>query len=261
MRGHFVHLCNIMSCHSFVFICLTVSSVHLFLCQSSCCGINVAEPAGQDLFALPAAFWAALPEPETAVCPATHYQPRTWPQRESHRNPGIPQQGYSVLCYCFRMQICSTVVLKCFVYLCIYYYVWFVYYIIKDSSPLGSSSKCVASTQENSVVVFWKKLDVCFPTDRLVDMLLQMGSSCVICTWKIDFHVLFAIKSKHCSSLLKPEASVLYVTVYVLTTNTSLLPSCGCLGLQRWPDIKQFHRQQENQHCNWERPRWVQNRP
>lgn len=44
---------------------------------------NVSESAGQDLFAVPSSFWAALPEPEAAICPAAHLQPRARPQRES----------------------------------------------------------------------------------------------------------------------------------------------------------------------------------
>lgn len=45
--------------------------------------VHVSEPAGQDLFALPASFGAALPEPETAVGTAAHIQPRPRSPRES----------------------------------------------------------------------------------------------------------------------------------------------------------------------------------
>lgn len=34
---------------------------------------------------------------------------------------------------------------------------------------------------------------------------------------------------------------------------------CGLPGLQRWPDIYWFYRQQENQRCDWQRPWWVEN--
>lgn len=41
--------------------------------------VYVLEPAGEDLFTLPATFRAALPEPEAAVRPATHLQPHARP--------------------------------------------------------------------------------------------------------------------------------------------------------------------------------------
>lgn len=58
---------------------------------------NLPEPAGKNLFALPPTVWAALPELEAAVCPATRLEPRT--ECESPRNPVQQQQGY--LCVLF----------------------------------------------------------------------------------------------------------------------------------------------------------------
>lgn len=45
--------------------------------------VHDSEPAGQDLFALPAPFGAALPEPEAVVGAAARLQPRPGSQRES----------------------------------------------------------------------------------------------------------------------------------------------------------------------------------
>lgn len=43
-------------------------------------------------------------------------------------------------------------------------------------------------------------------------------------------------------------------------TRFAQFPSCGWPGLQRWPDIHHFHRQQKSQQHYWQRPRWVKNR-
>lgn len=60
--------------------------------------INVSEPASQDLFAVPATFWAALPESEAVVSPAAHLQLRAWPQRESPQNSGCQNSGNKQYC-------------------------------------------------------------------------------------------------------------------------------------------------------------------
>lgn len=51
--------------------------------------MNVSEPASQDLFAVPATLWAALPKPEAAVATAADLQPCPRVQRESSQTPWV----------------------------------------------------------------------------------------------------------------------------------------------------------------------------
>lgn len=59
--------------------CLAVYPVFLY---ADLLFLNVSEPAGQDLHAVPATLRAALPEPEAAVGPAADVKSWTWSECE-----------------------------------------------------------------------------------------------------------------------------------------------------------------------------------
>lgn len=112
---------------------------------------------------------------------------------------------------------------------------------------------------ESWVICTWWKANFgskrCTLLNVMTSVANPLGEFTVTISWTLHLD--------HSDSLLKSNLKQLfsYVTVCILTaTKFLLLPSCGCPGLQRWPDINRFHRYQENQHCNWERPRWVQSR-
>lgn len=89
-------------------------------------------------------------------------------------------------------------------------------------------------------------------------MASEGGCGCTVCALKNGLY--HEVEGFLKFTWVKPGASVPYLTVYILTAaHLLLLPTCCRPGLQRWPDIDRFHRQPENQHCNWERARWVQN--
>lgn len=67
--------------------------------------MNVSEPASQDLFALPATLWAALPELEAAVGTAAHLQPRPRSQRESPQTPWDWHPGGLLSQTCFMNKL------------------------------------------------------------------------------------------------------------------------------------------------------------
>lgn len=102
------HLCSqyvYMSCHSYTLSIQTHvwQFPYCAYYQKSSSGpfLNVSEPAGQDLFALPTTFWTAVPELEAALRSAIHLQPRTWPQCESHRNTACPQWALFLISFSF----------------------------------------------------------------------------------------------------------------------------------------------------------------